>query len=105
MLQDLLPLLFPRTGTDVQDGRALNSALQGNIARSAHFMAMLSADRLAQVGAEFAEAILHGVPLPLDTPLAWAARHLAYADNFLHIVVRSVSKNDVPPMDQPLGPV
>jgi autophagy-related protein 5 len=31
--------------------------------------------------------ILHGVNLPLDTPVNWAYENLSFADNFLHLVV------------------
>ncbi|KAL0074049.1 autophagy protein Apg5-domain-containing protein [Phycomyces blakesleeanus] len=31
--------------------------------------------------------VIHGVPLPLDTPLGWASDNLCFADNFLHIVI------------------
>ncbi|CAD5223834.1 unnamed protein product [Bursaphelenchus okinawaensis] len=32
--------------------------------------------------------ISHGVPLPLQTPLLWLARNMAYPDNFIHIIVK-----------------
>lgn len=32
-------------------------------------------------------ALCHGVAIPLETPLIWASRHLAYPDNFLHIAL------------------
>jgi hypothetical protein len=32
--------------------------------------------------------VLHGIELPLDISLLWAAQHLIYADNFLHVVIR-----------------
>lgn len=31
--------------------------------------------------------IIHGVELPLDTPINWAYENLSFADNFLHIAV------------------
>jgi hypothetical protein len=31
--------------------------------------------------------VLHGVHLPLDTPVNWAYENLSFADNFLHVVV------------------
>lgn len=30
--------------------------------------------------------LLHGITLPLETPVQWASQHMSYADNFLHIV-------------------
>lgn len=33
--------------------------------------------------------IIHGVELPLDTPIGWAYENLSFADNFLHVVVIS----------------
>ncbi|GAA29307.2 autophagy protein 5 [Clonorchis sinensis] len=30
--------------------------------------------------------LLHGICLPLDTPIQWICEHMAYADNFVHIV-------------------
>lgn len=33
--------------------------------------------------------IIHGVELPLDTPINWAYENLSFADNFLHIAVIS----------------
>jgi autophagy-related protein 5 len=35
--------------------------------------------------------IVHGVELPIDTPINWAYENLSFADNFLHIVVISRS--------------
>lgn len=34
------------------------------------------------------EAVLHGIPAPLDIPLHWLAINMSYADNFLYVVVR-----------------
>ncbi|KAI8074894.1 autophagy protein Apg5-domain-containing protein [Gongronella butleri] len=31
--------------------------------------------------------MIHGVTVPVDTPIRWAIDHLAYPDNFLHLVV------------------
>ncbi|KAG0192479.1 autophagy protein 5 [Apophysomyces sp. BC1034] len=31
--------------------------------------------------------LIHGIHLPLDTPIIWAAENLSFADNFLHIVL------------------
>ncbi|KAI5710991.1 hypothetical protein M8J76_014510 [Diaphorina citri] len=31
--------------------------------------------------------LVHGIAIPLDTPLQWMSEHLSYPDNFLHIVV------------------
>lgn len=31
--------------------------------------------------------ILHGIEVPLESPLQWLSEHLSYADNFLHLVV------------------
>ncbi|KAF7724870.1 autophagy protein 5 [Apophysomyces ossiformis] len=31
--------------------------------------------------------VIHGISLPLDTPIIWAAENLSFADNFLHIVI------------------
>ncbi|KAG2200649.1 hypothetical protein INT47_005805 [Mucor saturninus] len=33
--------------------------------------------------------LVHGVELPLDTPISWAYENLSFADNFLHVVVIS----------------
>ncbi|KAH8554674.1 autophagy protein Apg5-domain-containing protein [Umbelopsis sp. PMI_123] len=33
------------------------------------------------------KAVCHGVVVPLDTPIVWASRNLAYPDNFLHITL------------------
>lgn len=35
--------------------------------------------------------IIHGVEVPLDTPIHWAYENLSFADNFLHFVI--LSKN------------
>ncbi|KAI8982145.1 autophagy protein Apg5-domain-containing protein [Mycotypha africana] len=32
--------------------------------------------------------MLHGIEVPLDTPIVWAYENLAYADNFLHMVIK-----------------
>ncbi|KAI9474289.1 MAG: autophagy protein 5 [Benjaminiella poitrasii] len=31
--------------------------------------------------------VIHGIELPLDTPVNWAYENLSFADNFLHIVI------------------
>ncbi|KAI7874716.1 autophagy protein 5 [Lichtheimia hyalospora FSU 10163] len=31
--------------------------------------------------------VIHGITLPLDTPIAWASLNLSYADHFLHLIV------------------
>ncbi|KAI8839002.1 autophagy protein Apg5-domain-containing protein [Chytriomyces cf. hyalinus JEL632] len=36
---------------------------------------------------EQVKLISHGVEIPLDTPIAWLARHFSYPDNFLHLVL------------------
>ncbi|KAI9253335.1 autophagy protein Apg5-domain-containing protein [Helicostylum pulchrum] len=33
--------------------------------------------------------IVHGIEIPLDTPMNWAYENLSFADNFLHIVISS----------------
>ncbi|CAO3652331.1 unnamed protein product [Mucor hiemalis] len=33
--------------------------------------------------------VIHGVEIPLDTPINWAYENLSFADNFLHIAVIS----------------
>jgi autophagy-related protein 5 len=35
-----------------------------------------------------AAAVLHGVEIPLETPLCWLSENCAYADGFLHVVLR-----------------
>ncbi|GAA5814945.1 hypothetical protein MFLAVUS_008448 [Mucor flavus] len=35
--------------------------------------------------------IVHGIEIPLDTPMNWAYENLSFADNFLHIVILSKS--------------
>lgn len=37
--------------------------------------------------------IIHGVELPLDTPMNWAYENLSFADNFLHIAVIPIPSN------------
>jgi len=37
---------------------------------------------------EGVEVVLHGVKIPLDTPLYWLALNAAYMDQFVHIAVR-----------------
>ncbi|KAI9229563.1 MAG: autophagy-related protein 5 [Piptocephalis tieghemiana] len=37
------------------------------------------------------QVLLHGVPLPRDIPLTWASEALAYADNFLYLILSSSS--------------
>ncbi|KAI8823435.1 autophagy protein Apg5-domain-containing protein [Fimicolochytrium jonesii] len=34
-------------------------------------------------------AILHGIVIPLDTPILWLSRNCSYPDGFLHFVVRN----------------
>lgn len=36
---------------------------------------------------------IHGVDLPLDTPVNWAYENLSFADNFLHLVVTCKRKS------------
>ncbi|KAF7255429.1 hypothetical protein EG68_07801 [Paragonimus skrjabini miyazakii] len=36
--------------------------------------------------------LLHGICLPEDTPIQWLSEHMAYADNFMHIVAWSSSR-------------
>ncbi|KAI8343407.1 autophagy protein 5 [Chlamydoabsidia padenii] len=31
--------------------------------------------------------VLHGIQLPLHTPIRWASDHLSYPDNFLHLII------------------
>ncbi|KAI8097237.1 autophagy protein Apg5-domain-containing protein [Halteromyces radiatus] len=31
--------------------------------------------------------VIHGIQLPLQTPIRWTSDHLAYPDNFLHLVI------------------
>lgn len=33
--------------------------------------------------------IVHGIEIPLDTPINWAYENLSFTDNFLHIVILS----------------
>jgi len=42
---------------------------------------------LEHLGMEGGDLLVQGVRPSPDTPLAWMARHLAYPDNFLHVVV------------------
>ncbi|KAI6241927.1 Autophagy protein 5 [Aphelenchoides fujianensis] len=35
-----------------------------------------------------ARFVSHGVELPLETPVLWMARNLAYPDNFVHVVIK-----------------
>jgi len=34
------------------------------------------------------QVIVHGVDIPLETPLQWMSEHLSYPDNFLHLCIR-----------------
>lgn len=44
-----------------------------------------------------ADVLIHGLAVPLDTPLAWASQNLSHADNFLHVVVaRKKDKKNAP---------
>ncbi|KAF6771711.1 hypothetical protein AHF37_09989 [Paragonimus kellicotti] len=36
--------------------------------------------------------LLHGICLPENTPIQWLSEHMAYADNFVHIVAWSSSR-------------
>ncbi|KAJ3402009.1 autophagy protein 5 [Chytridiales sp. JEL 0842] len=33
------------------------------------------------------QAIVHGISVPLETPVLWLSRNMSYADNFLHVVI------------------
>ncbi|KAI9351909.1 putative autophagy protein [Pilaira anomala] len=44
---------------------------------------------LDQETLETISIIVHGIELPLDTPMNWAYENLSFADNFLHIVILS----------------
>ncbi len=35
------------------------------------------------------KVVLHGVTVPLDVPLLWLSHNMSYADNFLHLVIRT----------------
>jgi len=37
--------------------------------------------------------ILHGLNIPLDTPLLWLGQYLSYPDNWLHIVIKQKNKD------------
>lgn len=32
-------------------------------------------------------ALIHGIELPLDSPLQWLSEHFSYPDNFIHVCV------------------
>jgi len=34
------------------------------------------------------KVVVHGVDIPLETPLQWMSEHLSYPDNFLHLCIR-----------------
>lgn len=34
------------------------------------------------------KTVIHGVEVPLDTPIHWAYENLSFADNFLHFVIK-----------------
>nr|CAG4634994.1 EOG090X0BB3 [Alona affinis] len=34
------------------------------------------------------QVIIHGIDMPLETPLQWLSEHLSYPDNFLHLCIR-----------------
>ncbi|CAO3650802.1 unnamed protein product [Cunninghamella echinulata] len=38
---------------------------------------------------------VHGIQLPLHTPIKWASDHLSYPDNFLHLVIYNNSNNSL----------
>ncbi|KAK4013125.1 hypothetical protein OUZ56_025365 [Daphnia magna] len=33
------------------------------------------------------QVVVHGIDLPLETPLQWISEHLSYPDNFLHLCI------------------
>lgn len=37
--------------------------------------------------------IIHGIDIPLETPLQWMSEHLSYPDNFLHLCIRHSPPN------------
>jgi hypothetical protein len=36
------------------------------------------------------QSTLHGIEIPLETPLLWLSTNMAYPDMFLHIVLRKI---------------
>ena len=44
-------------------------------------------EMLVSLGWEGARCVLQGIEPDMKTPLLWLARHLAYPDNFLHIII------------------
>ncbi|KAL1936595.1 hypothetical protein VTP01DRAFT_729 [Rhizomucor pusillus] len=34
-----------------------------------------------------ASVVIHGISIPLDTPIAWMSQNMSFADNFLHLVI------------------
>nr|SVE84446.1 EOG090X0BB3 [Daphnia pulex] len=34
------------------------------------------------------QVVIHGIDIPLETPLQWISEHLSYPDNFLHLCIR-----------------
>ncbi|KAI8056794.1 autophagy-related protein 5 [Syncephalis plumigaleata] len=69
-LHELLPQLFSKTTIE-------DNANQGGETISSVITASLPS----------LYPVLHGIELPLDMSLLWAAQHLVYADNFLHVVI------------------
>ena len=32
-------------------------------------------------------ALIHGIELPVDSPLQWLSEHFSYPDNFIHVCI------------------
>ncbi|KNC95916.1 uncharacterized protein SPPG_08673 [Spizellomyces punctatus DAOM BR117] len=45
------------------------------------------ADNTRKSDASEAVAILHGIVIPIETPILWLSQNCSYPDNFLHIVI------------------
>jgi len=45
------------------------------------------ADALDEPARSAVSVVLHGIPAPLNAPLAWLVQHMAYPDQFLHVAL------------------
>lgn len=61
----------------------------GELARFSHLIEQTLRPSETAMDEDNHQYILHGIHVPLDTPLQWMSEHLSYLDNFLHIIVKS----------------
>ncbi|KAI9594365.1 autophagy protein Apg5-domain-containing protein [Syncephalis fuscata] len=101
-LHDLLPTLFPiasmqksgstdatasseNSSDDSGENSSTNDDSSENIDNEQMKKSLASDVAIASLPSLY--AVLHGIVIPLETPLIWAVQHLVYADNFLHVVI------------------